>query len=303
MPAPEHHGIAARAAQGFAASANYDKSRPSYTPTVVEQVLSQCRVSGRQHAKILDLAAGGGKFTELLARRPEGFEIVAVEPHDGMREVLEGKKLAGVSVKAGRAEGIPLEDESVDAVVVAQAFHWFATKAALKEIHRVLHPHGVLALLWNIEDYNSPRTYAASTPWESQMRELTWTFQDDEARFRHQEWKKVFEDQSRSSPWSLLVAGEQYFALPLGEWEERFEVWMGRRQVWERYATISSVVVLGEEEREKTYKTVMDALNGPEVEVNEKGEVALHGRTFVVWTSKIPEDGRESLLDVETPES
>ena len=138
-----------------------------------------------------------------------------------------------------------------------QAFHWFATKAALQEIHRVLRPHGVLALLWNIEDYNSPRTYAASTPWESRMRELTWTFQDDEARFRHQEWKKVFEDQSRSSPWSLLVAGEQYFALPLGEWEERFEVWMWRRQVWERYATISSVVVLGEEEREVSCAAVI----------------------------------------------
>ncbi len=120
MAGPEHHGINARAAEGFANSANYDKHRPSYTPTVVEQALSQCRVSGRKHAKILDLAAGGGKFTELLARRAEGFEIVAVEPHDGMREVLEGKKLAGVSVKAGRADGIPLEDESVDAVVVAQ---------------------------------------------------------------------------------------------------------------------------------------------------------------------------------------
>ncbi|KAK0320747.1 hypothetical protein LTR91_022595 [Friedmanniomyces endolithicus] len=303
MAGPSHHGINARAAEGFADSANYDRHRPGYTPTVVEQVLQQCRVSGRKHAKILDLAAGGGKFTELLARRPEGFEIVAVEPHDGMREVLERKGLAGVSVKAGRADGIPLEDESVDAVVVAQAFHWFATPPALKEIHRVLRPHGTLALLWNIEDYNAPRTYPASTPWESTMRELTWTFQDDEARFRHQEWKKVFEDQSRSSPWSLLVAGEQFFALPLGEWEEGFEVRLGKREVWERYATISSIVVQGAGEREKTHKTVMDALNGPEVEVNDKGEVALHGRTFVVWTSKIPEDGRESLLGVETPES
>ncbi|KAK0315875.1 hypothetical protein LTR01_001175 [Friedmanniomyces endolithicus] len=303
MAGPSHHGINARAAEGFADSVNYDRHRPGYTPTVVEQVLQQCRVSGRKHAKILDLAAGGGKFTELLARRPEGFEIVAVEPHDGMREVLEGKGLAGVSVKAGRADGIPLGDESVDAVVVAQAFHWFATPPALKEIHRVLRPHGTLALLWNIEDYNAPRTYPASTPWESTMRELTWTFQDDEARFRHQEWKKVFEDQSRSSPWSLLVAGEQFFALPLGEWEEGFEVRLGKREVWERYATISSIVVQGAGEREKTHKTVMDALNGPEVEVNDKGEVALHGRTFVVWTSKIPEDGRESLLGVETPES
>jgi len=90
------------------------------------------------------------------------------------------------------------------------------------------------------------------------MRELTWTFQDDEARFRHQEWKKVFEDQSRSSPWSLLVAGEQYFALPLGEWEEAFEVRLGRREVWERYATISSIAVQGAGERQVSCAAVIN---------------------------------------------
>jgi len=42
----------------------------------------------------------------------------------------------------------------------------------------------------------------------------------------------------------------------------------------------------------------MDALNSPDVETNEKGEVAVHGNTFIIWTSKIPEDGREELLDV-----
>ena len=53
----------------------------------------------------------------------------------------------------------------------------------------------------------------------------------------------------------------------------------------------------------RTYRTVMDALNSPEVEVNENGEVAVHGLTYIVWTTKIPEDGRESLTDVEMPGS
>lgn len=52
---------------------------------------------------------------------------------------------------------------------------------------------------------------------------------------------------------------------------------------------------------QRTYKTFIDAINGPEVEVNDKGEVAVHGNTFVVWTTKIPEDGRGSLTDVERP--
>ncbi|KAK3061267.1 hypothetical protein LTR53_019834, partial [Teratosphaeriaceae sp. CCFEE 6253] len=85
----------------------------------------------------------------------------------------------------------------------------------MKEIHRILRPHGVLGMIWNIEDYNSPQTYDASTPWEGKLRDLTWTFSDDEPRFRHEKWRKVFEDQTKSTPLSLLVASDQYFALPL----------------------------------------------------------------------------------------
>ena len=112
--------ISERAQTGFAKSAAYDQHRPAYTPTVVQLLLDNLRVSGKKHAKLLDLAAGTGKFTEALAAREEQYEIVAVEPHDEMRGVLAEKKLAGVSVMAGKGDSIPLEDGSVDAVLCAQ---------------------------------------------------------------------------------------------------------------------------------------------------------------------------------------
>ena len=40
-----------------------------------------------------------------------------------------------------------LPDASVDAVVCAQAFHWFATTEALSEIARVLKPEGVARVI------------------------------------------------------------------------------------------------------------------------------------------------------------
>jgi ubiquinone/menaquinone biosynthesis C-methylase UbiE len=109
-----------RAQVGFSKSSAYDAHRPTYSSTVVQELLTQCRVAGKKGAKILDLAAGGGKFTELLAAREEEYEILAVEPHAGMREVLASKNLPRVTVLDGSADELGLEDESVDAVIAAQ---------------------------------------------------------------------------------------------------------------------------------------------------------------------------------------
>jgi SAM-dependent methyltransferase len=92
---------------------------------------------------IVDLAAGTGKLTRLLAG--SGATVIAVEPVAEMRAALP----ASVQVLEGTAERMPLDTASADLVTVAQAFHWFDGDAALAEIHRVLRPDGRLALVWN----------------------------------------------------------------------------------------------------------------------------------------------------------
>jgi SAM-dependent methyltransferase len=99
--------------------------------------------------RVLDLAAGTGKLTRLLV--PTGADVVAVEPTAGMRDRLVAA-LPGVQVLDGTAERLPLPDASVDAVTVAQAFHWFDPAPALAEMRRVLRPGGHLFLVWNIRD-------------------------------------------------------------------------------------------------------------------------------------------------------
>jgi SAM-dependent methyltransferase len=61
-----------------------------------------------------------------------------------MRAVLE-RRVPQARAVDGTAESIPLDDESVNAVVVGNAFHHFARDDAFAEIGRVLRPGGTLA--------------------------------------------------------------------------------------------------------------------------------------------------------------
>jgi SAM-dependent methyltransferase len=98
---------------------------------------------------VLDLGAGTGKLTTRLVER--GLDVVAVDPIPDMLEVLRGSLPETVAL-LGTAEEIPLEDNSVDAVLVAQAWHWVDPARAIPEVARVLRPGGRLGLVWNTRD-------------------------------------------------------------------------------------------------------------------------------------------------------
>ena len=98
---------------------------------------------------ILDLGAGTGKLTTRLVER--GLDVVAVDPIPEMLELLS-TSLPDTPALLGTAEEIPLPDDSVDAVLVAQAWHWFDPERAIKEVARVLRPGGRLGLVWNNRD-------------------------------------------------------------------------------------------------------------------------------------------------------
>lgn len=109
-----------KAVTGFANAALYDEHRPSYPPLAVTKLLEAAALTGVKGAHVLDLAAGTGKFTELLAQSEEQFAIVAVEPHEQMRDQLVRKALNNVTVTDGLSTSIPAQDDTFDAVFAAQ---------------------------------------------------------------------------------------------------------------------------------------------------------------------------------------
>jgi SAM-dependent methyltransferase len=131
-----------RAASFEHGAAQYASTRPSYPDAAVDWL-----VPDGAH-RVLDLAAGTGKLTERLVAR--GLDVVAVEPSDAMRDRL-AETVPGAEALPGSAEAVPLPDSSVDAVLVAQAWHWFSP-AAQPEIARVLRPGGRLGIVWNVRD-------------------------------------------------------------------------------------------------------------------------------------------------------
>ncbi len=134
---------AGRAASFGSAADAYERGRPSYPAAALDWLLP------RHARRVLDLGAGTGKLTRQL--RDLELDVVAVEPSAGMREQL-AQAVPGVALLDGTAESIPLPDHSVDAVLVAQAWHWVDPARAVPEVARVLTPRGRLGLVWNIRD-------------------------------------------------------------------------------------------------------------------------------------------------------
>ena len=145
-------GVEPAAAVGFGRQAgSYAKVRPAYPAAVMETLTSLLPPTPDVH--VCDLAAGTGILTRQLL--DSGYRVTAVEPVGGMREELERQLAkAGVDILDGTAEHLPLDDRSVDAVTVGQAFHWFDPQPALTDIARVLKPGGVLLMVWNARDEN-----------------------------------------------------------------------------------------------------------------------------------------------------
>jgi len=165
------------AARGFARSPEaYERGRPEYPGAAVGWLVSRLPAG----ARVLDLAAGTGKLTRPLLAA--GLSVVAVEPVAEMRAALP----PAATPMEGTAEAIPLGDGSVDAVTVGQAFHWFDGGAALAEIHRVLRPEGLLALLWNRRVEGDPANRA--------FDELVDPYRHEVPTHRWDSWRGVFDE-------------------------------------------------------------------------------------------------------------
>jgi SAM-dependent methyltransferase len=186
-----------------AAAAHYDKSRPTYPASAIRWALNE------ESLRVVDLGAGTGLLTR--ATLSLGHVVIPVEPDPGMRAQLE--KVTGIEALDGSAESIPLPDESVDAVIAGQAYHWFNGELAHPEIARVLKPGGAFAALWNDRDPDVDwvaRFGEILNPWNANYDRIS----DFGALFTEVE-ERAFKHATAQTPQGLedLVASRSYYLV------------------------------------------------------------------------------------------
>jgi len=215
---------------GYSRSADsYVRGRPDYPPAALDWLRNDLGLEPGRAA--LELGAGTGKFTRLLIET--GAAVTAVEPVGAMLDELR-RALPAVFASQGTAQRMPAADASADAVICAQAFHWFASAESLAEIRRVLKPGGKLGLIWNVRDQ--------SVGWVAELTRIMAPYEGDAPRYDHGEWRRIFPAQG------------------FGELHERTfvhsHIGPAEQVIVERVASVSFIAALPEETREKVLEDV-----------------------------------------------
>ena len=208
----------------------YDRVRPPYSELLLDRAQELLELDAR--SRVLDLGAGTGRVTRQLAGR--FGHVVAVEPDERMR-ALHGEAIAG------SAEAIPLEDASVDAVFVGEAFHWFDAEAAIPEIARVLRPRGGLAILW-------------THWWETEP-----PLPDEALAALREPWLRS--QSQRRPPWDGAFDGSPF--EPIQVERDTDEVTLATDDLLTLYSTTSALATLPVDERMELFDQVRPLLAGP----------------------------------------
>jgi SAM-dependent methyltransferase len=252
------------ALKGFSRAAqSYGRGRPGYPEALVAWLEQKLRLG--PHARVVDLGAGTGKFSQLLLRT--GADVIAVEPVDAMRAQLQ-QSLPGLSALAGTAQSMPLEDGSVDAVVCAQAFHWFANPEALQEIHRVLRPGGKLGLVWNVRD--------EAVDWVAAITAIMAPYEGDAPRFHTGQWRRMFPNELFSDP--------EEFSVP------QQHTGSAQQVIIDRFLSVSFIAALPEVERADVAAR-LSALIATHPQLKDREVIAVPYRTLAYSCQSKPSEG------------
>lgn len=133
---------------------DYKKFRGTYNTDLYELLFSLLKKRS-DPLSFLDLGCGVGNSTESIVTMAKKLKRdVSVYGCDPDTRMLKEARLSAkknhlaIQYVEGSAEKLPFKKESFDAVISGAAFHWFATKKAMRQVQRVLKKGASYAVFW-----------------------------------------------------------------------------------------------------------------------------------------------------------
>lgn len=256
---PKVHSVALK---GFNLQTdNYAQARPSYPKALLEKIVG---LVPEKESQVVDLAAGTGLMTKCLVE--SGLKVTAVEPVENMRAKLK-ETLPQVRCLEGTSYDMPFEANSVDAIVVAQAFHWFDHIETLREFHRVLKRDGYGILAWNLES-------AERSDWVAKLRAEYEVYDSQVPQFRKMQWKNVFDTK----------VAKQLFELPYHHLTFKNDYLIQKSDIWRRVLSKSYISCLAAEEQAQLKQRIESIIK--DVPEDDENRVLLPHDSHLVYFKK-----------------
>ncbi|KAI3406382.1 hypothetical protein KGF56_000863 [Candida oxycetoniae] len=266
---------------------SYDIFRPSFTPLIVQPFLVELELGRYEKStglyefdtnkKIVEIACGTGKFTKNLVDNGWTSNLTVVEPSIGMLETFRRNFPQIKNIQAS-SFNTTLENTSVDAIIIAQAFHWFADEVSLKEFSRILKPRGKLGLIWNFDSsspsqksnaddckfYNASSRYFntltfkgnneqvlaqyfANQKWNEEVTKYIYSFDINVPQYRHGKWKQI-------------LLNNPYFESHISDSFALYDQEINKDDVWKYWETRSYITDLSPDKKLEIKKHVEDLI-------------------------------------------
>lgn len=197
----------------------YDRVRPRYPQTCIQQALDWAKLSPGSH--LLELGCGPGIAT--LAFAELGFHLTCLEPSLMACEIVQARcqQFSQVEIINTTFETWHGSSQSFDAVLAATSFHWLDPVIRCQKSAQFLVPHGPLILLWNVPPQPQPNVFTTMAPIYQELAPNLGHYETPKQHLAAMDILKghildsgYFEGfQTHTQAWQLTYSVQDYLAL------------------------------------------------------------------------------------------
>jgi SAM-dependent methyltransferase len=126
----------------------YNQARPGYPDQMIQDVIELSGID--KSGNILEIGCGPGNATLAFARR--GYHILAIELGQRLSDLAKKncQLYPGVKIVNSSFEEWPLQENSFDLAISADAFHWIEPVIGYPKVAQALKDTGSAVFFWNI---------------------------------------------------------------------------------------------------------------------------------------------------------